>query len=441
MDKGTITLSRAELKKALVIDKLMHRQVTAKEAATVLGLSVRQVLRLKAKVREQGVEALAHGNRGRAPAHTIPHAVRQTVIQTYKEKYEGANYCHLSDLLAEHEHIPLSPSSVRRILQAAGIASVKQRRRPKPHRPRDRKPQAGMLWQTDASTHAWLEERGPAMALHGAIDDATGVVVAAVFRPTEDLIGYLTILDKGIRAYGVPLALYSDQHTIFFSPQDDLSVEQALAGETEALSQFGMALAELGVEHIRARSAQAKGRIERLWQTFQDRLLIELRIRHVGTLEEASAVLDELVAQHNKRFAVVPAESQSAYRSVPTDMPLAHILCRRATRTVTPAQTLSYRGQTYRVQASTAAAIPGRTVVQVRHTVQDDWVVYHAHTCFRLLPVVQAMRPQSQTEPPMEPKLRTPHKPAHDHPWRRYKKAASQAEGAGAGEGDAQHGR
>ena len=105
MDKGTITLSRAELKKALVIDKLMHRQVTAKEAATVLGLSVRQVLRLKAKVCEQGAEALAHGNRGRAPAHTIPNAVRQTVIQTYKEKYEGANYCHLSDLLAQYEHM------------------------------------------------------------------------------------------------------------------------------------------------------------------------------------------------------------------------------------------------------------------------------------------------------------------------------------------------
>ena len=384
---------------------------------------------------------LAHGNRGRAPVHTLPVAVRQAVIQTYKEKYEGANYCHLSDLLAEHEHILVSPSSVRRILQAAGIASVQPRRRPNPHRPRDRKPQAGMLWQTDASTHAWLEERGPTMALHGAIDDATGIVVAAVFRPTEDLIGYLTVMDKGIRAYDVPLALYSDRHTIFFSPQDDLSVEQALAGETEALSPFGMALAELDIEHIPARSAQAKGRIERLWQTFQDRLLIELRIRHVDTWQEANAVLDELVAQHNQRFAVVPAESPSAYRSVPTDMPLAHILCRRDTRTVTPAQTLSYRGQPYRVQAGTAAAMPGRTVVQVRHTVQDDLVVYHAHTCFRLLPVVQTRRSPSQTEPPMEPKLRPPHKPAHDHPWRRYHKAASPAEGAGAGEGDAHHGR
>ena len=182
MDKGTTSLSRTEWKKALVIDKVIHQQMTVVEAAQVLGLSKRQVLRLKAKVLQEGTEALAHGNRGRAPAHTFTTTTREQILHLYANTYYGANRCHFSELLAEHEGIQVSPSTIGRILTQAGIAPTRQRRRSKTHRPRDRKPQAGMLWQTDASTHDWLEGRGAKMALHGAIDDATGMVTAAVWR-------------------------------------------------------------------------------------------------------------------------------------------------------------------------------------------------------------------------------------------------------------------
>ncbi len=154
MDKEIISLSRAELKKAFVIDKLIHHQLTTAQAAQVLGLSTRQVLRLKAKVQQEGSGALTHGNRGRAPAHTIAKEVRQQIIRVYTETYQGANRCHFVELLAEHETIQVSPSTVGRLLTHAGIAPTRQRRRSNIHRPRDRKPQAGMLWQTDASTHA-----------------------------------------------------------------------------------------------------------------------------------------------------------------------------------------------------------------------------------------------------------------------------------------------
>ena len=258
------------------------------------------------------------------------------------------------------------------------------------------------------------------MALHGAIDDATGIVTAAIFRPTEDLWGYLMMMEKGIRQYGVPLALYSDQHTIFFSPQTPLSIEQEVAGETDVLTQFGAALSELGIEHIRARTPQAKGRIERLWETFQGRLLIELRIRHVCTLVDANAVLDELVAKHNHQFAVRPEDSESAYRPAPDDMPLAHRLCRRETRMVTPAQTVSYHRTVYRLEATISHSLPARTTVQVRQTMQGILVVYHEGVCYSLHPMVSAPRAnQASTPAVVKSGPKTP--PAADHPWRTYK--------------------
>ena len=203
-------------------------------------------------------------------------------------------------------------------------------------------------------------------------------------------------------------------------PQAPLSLEQELAGESEPLTQFGHALSELGIEHIAARSAQAKGRIERLWQTFQDRLLIELRIRQVCTLEEANAVLDELVAKHNQQFAVLPQDSESAYRPIPQDMPLTHVLCLRETRVVTPAQTLSYHGTIYRIEAGAKRPIPARTAVQVRKSMQDELLVYHEGICYPLHPVASAPRViQATTEKSEERKA---HKPSADHPWRNYKK-------------------
>lgn len=417
MTRETISLSRAELKKALVMDKLIAGALTTAEAAQALGFSKRQVLRLKTRASESGPEALIHGNRGRQPAHTVPGSDRERIVHLYKETYAGTNYCHLAQLLAQREGIQVSPSTVSRILKQAGIAPARQRRRPKAHRPRKRKPQAGWLWQTDASTHAWLEERGPRLALHAFIDDATGTVVGAAFRSTEDLQGYLVALDKAIRRYGIPLALYSDRHTIFLSPKEPLSVEQELAGETPSLSQFGHVLADLHIEHIAAQTPQAKGRIERLWGTLQDRLVIELRLRHVCTLEQANAVLDELLEQHNGRFAVPAADSEPAHRPIPASPALQYLIAWRETRMVSAAQTVSVGGQAYRLDAPGRPAIPARTSVQVRRTLQGQQVVLYNEHVFTLTPVDPVIRPKSQTAE--APKVRKPHKPAANHYWRR----------------------
>jgi hypothetical protein len=260
------------------------------------------VLRLKKRYLTEGPQGFAHKNRGRKPVHALSDTIRKQVADLYQNTYFKSNNTHYSELLEERESIKLSPSSVRRILLDRGRKQNNQRRRKKAHQPRDRKPQAGMLWQIDASSHAWLEDRGPALTLLGAIDDATGLVVGAVFRPTETQEGYFTVMRQAIEAYGIPLALYSDRHTIFRSPNEKLTLEQELAGETMPLSQFGKAMAELQITHIKAQTPEAKGRIERLWGTFQDRLILELLLLGVLTLDEANRVLSERIAKHNAKF-------------------------------------------------------------------------------------------------------------------------------------------
>jgi hypothetical protein len=304
-------------------------------------------------------------------------SLKQHVQHLYQSRYFGSNSTHFTELLAEHENIRLSVSSVRRILIQGGLRPARVRRRTKIHRPRPRKPQAGMLWQIDASPYAWLEDRGPQLTLHGIIDDATGEVIAAVFRPTETLEGYVTVMTEGLRRKGVPLALYSDGHSIFCPPKGKRTIEQELAGEPQSLSTFGRAIADLGITHIEALSPQAKGRIERLWQTFQDRLVIELRLRNVCTMEEANRVLPELIEKHNRRFAVAPQEAESAYRPLP-ETPLKHIFTRREYRRISSGQMFSWGGKCY--MPKPGSGVPRwetKAVVEVRIGMEGQVWLWH----------------------------------------------------------------
>jgi SPP1 family predicted phage head-tail adaptor len=309
-----------------------------------------------------------------------------------------------------------SPSSVRRLLLGAGIKRAKQRRRPKVHRPRLRKEQAGMLWQTDATPYDWLEGRGSIMALVAAIDDATGIVVGAIFRPHEDMAGYFEVMRQGIQHNGLPLALYSDRHTIFRSVNEDLTVEQELSGELPPLTNFGKAMKDLSITHIKARTPQAKGRIERLWLTFQDRLRIEMRIGCVNTLEEANALLPQLLAKHNKRFAVKPVNLELAYRPMLKDIKLDHILCVREKRIVSSGETISYNGKTYTIQANTQREmIRIKTRVEVRITMKGEIFAFYKEQIFRLTEVAKAERAQPVVK---QQTSSVPRKPAADHPWK-----------------------
>jgi transposase len=417
MGQETLTLTRTELKKVVVVEKIVDGRMTNGEGAAALGLTIRQVIRLKKKyLAEGGAQALAHQNRGRKPKHALTDEVKERAAALYTAKYHGSNNCHFAELLEEHESLHLSHSSVRRILLSKGIKQAKQRRRSKAHQPRERKPQAGMLWQIDATPFAWLEDRAPAFTLHAAIDDATGTVVGAVFRPTECREGYSLVMQQGIRKYGVPLGLYSDRHTIFRSPNEKLTVEQELAGEMKPLSHFGKAMAELHIEHIKAITPQAKGRVERLWLTFQDRLVIELRLLGINTLEEANAALPGLLQKHNRKFAVQSKMAESAYIKLDPSIDLHYVFTIREYRHLGPGNTISYNGIIYTLARPTQFRLDTKMTVEVRETLAGKVLLWHQGQPLAL----------KETEKPERKKIETkkassaqPRQPAASHPWRK----------------------
>jgi transposase len=326
----TLTMSRKEAPRIGLLKALVARRVTGREVAAALAVSVRHVWRLKRRFEAAGAAGLLHRSRGRPSPRRLGTRLRQRVATLLTTTYRDFNDCHATEKLQEVEGLALSRPTVRRLRQALG-RPAKHRRRPRQYRAR-REPRTrmGALVQLDASPFAWLEARGPAMNLHGAIDDATGTVLALHFRPTEDLHGYTTLLRALATDYGLPLALYGDRLNVFLRNDRHWTLAEQLRG-TQDPTHFGRMLQSLGIGFIPAGSPQAKGRIERLWQTLQDRLVSELRLRGITTLEAANAVLPAFRADHNRRFARPPARPRPTWRSAPRDLPLL-LGCRYARR-------------------------------------------------------------------------------------------------------------
>ena len=249
--------------------------------------------------RERGAAALAHGHRGRRPANATPDSVVADVVHMASTTYAGANHTHLGELLAEREGIVVGRTTLRRILVNAGLSSPRRRRPPKQRVRRQRMPREGMLIQLDGSYHRWLGDDGPQLTILFAVDDATGCVVNALFCEQEDTNSYFRLMQGLLRRRGVPLALYTDRHPVFKHKS-----EYHPAGTS---TQFGRAMAELGVQVIFVLSPQAKGRVERTAGTFQDRLITELRLAGATTVEQARAMLQQLLPRFNRRFGV-PAQ-------------------------------------------------------------------------------------------------------------------------------------
>jgi transposase len=397
--------------------------MTNEEAASVLGVTLRQLRRLKSKYAQEGAAGLVHGNRGHKPPHALPKGIKTEVLRLYSEKYYDSNFCHLAELMSKNEGIKLSPASVGRILKNAGYeAKHKRRERTKKHLPRDRRTQAGMLWQIDATPYEWLGAETGKFALHAAIDDATGIVVGASFTRHECALGYSGTLQEGIRRYGIPLALYSDRHTIFRSPKEKLTIEQELDGERIPLSNLGKALAELGIRHIKASTPQAKGRVERLWETLQDRLPVELRLLGIKNIEEANKVLPELVARHNEKYSVSPAEEEASYMPLERGVKLDYVFATRTTRKVGGGEAISYKNETYVPAEGAQCNFNAKTVVEVRETFSGEVFIWHNDKAIALRKITRPEKSSQKEEKPEtsgEPKTR--YKPSADHPWKSYR--------------------
>jgi hypothetical protein len=425
-----ITMNGKEQRRAMVLTAVIEGRLTAGEAAELMRLSGRQERRLRRAFLCDGPAALAHGNRGRQPVHSLDPGVRSRVIALAEGIYAGCNDQHLAELLAERQGIVLSRSSVRRILRASGRRSPQRRRAPRHRSRRERMPQAGMLLQVDGSRHQWLGPDGPWLTLVGAIDDATGDVPYAIFREQEDAQGYILLLREVVRRRGVPLALYSDRHKIFQAgTKEPLTLEEQLAGKPLP-TQVRRVLDELDVTWIGARSPQAKGRVERLWRTLQDRLYQELRLANIATLKEANAALPTLLARHNARFRQPPAEPGSAYRRFPTGKHPADVFCFRYWRTVSKDNVVSLGGRIIPVPPGPRRRSYARARVEVReHLDGSASVHYQGARIARQRPQSGDLRTKRRGtigEKPApvrnitpKPAPVGPRKPPAHHPWRR----------------------
>jgi transposase len=326
----TVTMTRKEARRPGVVQLAVAGQITVGAGAYALDMTPRQFRRLTARYRAEGVRGLVHRLRGRPSPRALESELRDRVRELIRTTYREFNDCHCTEKLREVEGLAVGRETVRRLRRALGLPP-KRRRRPPQHRTRrPRHPAMGHLVLIDGSPFDWLGTGTPLLLL-GAVDDATSTVLALHLRPAEDLHGYLTLLQQLAARHGLPVTLYGDRLGVFVRNDAHWSLEEELQGRQHP-TQFGQVLRDLGIGYIAAHSPQAKGRVERLWATLQDRLVAELHLHGIHTVDAAEAYLPTYLADHNRRFAHAPAEPVAAWRRPPRD--LADRLSCRYTRMV-----------------------------------------------------------------------------------------------------------
>lgn len=346
------------------------------EAARLLGLSARQVRRLRRAVATRGKGAVVHGNRGRAPALRLAEEVRRRIVELRSTTYQGFNDQHFTEKLGEVEGLTVSRPTVRRVLRAAGIAPPRRRRAPTHRRRRERKPQPGLMVLWDGSRHEWLEGRGPMLCLMGAVDDATGELLpGAHFVEQECAAGYLRVLRAIAAEHGLPWSVYMDRHGSLKRNDAHWTLEEELRGMQDP-TQVGAALQALDIEVIYALSPQAKGRVERLWGTLQDRLVSELRLVGARTVVEANAVLEPFRLDYNRRFAVPPADTAPAWRPVRPGTDLDRVCSFAYAATVLNDNTVRLGGLVIDIPPGPRKRSYARARIEVRQLLDGSWRVY-----------------------------------------------------------------
>ena len=399
-----------------------ERRLRQAAAARRLGLSVRQVKRLVRALRRQGPQGLVSRRRGRPSNRRIPAAVRARYLALVKRHYRDFGPTLAAEYLAERHGFPYSVETLRAWMGAAGLWTPKRARHTRPHPPRLRRPAIGELVQIDGSPHAWLEDRGPRATLIAFIDDATSRVLAARFVVVESSRAYLAVLKAYVQTHGCPVAVYSDRHSIFtkHDPEDP------------APTQVERALEALGIEPIRANSPQAKGRIERVFQTFQDRLVKALRLAAIDSLEGANTFLCTYLPVHNARFGVAPAADADAHRPYAgTDVALARICALQHARRLSKNLVATFRGQRYIVTTPAAEpryALRGRHITVCEHLDGTIELLHGAEALPYRVFDARADGPAARladdktlndrVDAALE-RRRAPWKPAAEHPWRR----------------------
>jgi len=404
-----IRMSVQELRRLRVVQKVLDRAITQKQAALLLHRSERQVRRLVKVVREHGEGGIVHRGRGRPSNRRYPAAVKERVLRRYREEYPDFGPTLAAEKLLERDGLAVSRETLRQWLLGAGL--WERRRKKRQHRQwRVRKACCGELVQMDGSHHAWLEDRGPELVLMGYIDDATNRVYGR-FYDYEGTMPAMDSFKRYVRRYGLPMSVYLDKHTTYKSPRK-LTVEEELSGVCEPLSQFERALSELGVEVLHAHSPQAKGRIERLFGTLQDRLVKEMRLRGIKTRDEANAFLKEYLPAYNRRFEVRPTNPTDVHVRPEPYFNLDRYLCLKTDRTIRNDHTVAHNRKLYQL---TERAMSRKVIVEER--IDGSLHISGGGVSLKYREITERPQRTMSPEPPRTPKKTT--SPASDHPWRR----------------------
>ena len=338
-----ISLSRKELDRLSVIERVDRGELSQVEAASLMKRSTRQIRRWLTRYRDQGEQGMVSRRRGKPSNNRLSIMLREEIATIIARQYEDFGPTFANEMLAERHNIHVSAETVRQLMIERGLWRAKTRRAPNAHPMRERRSKRGELIQIDGSPHAWFEDRGPKCTLIVFIDDASSELMGLQFWPQETTQAYMSTLKQYLHDHGRPVSVYSDRHSIFRAPEDT---------EEPKLTQFGRVLETLDIESIQANSPQAKGRVERMNQTLQDRLVKEMRLKGISTPEEGNAFMPAFVQRFNKRFAKPALIAVDAHREVmhsSTELDL--IMSFQSKRKITKNLEVRYHNQVYQVNA------------------------------------------------------------------------------------------
>lgn len=407
--KDIISMTQGELKRLHIVRKALDKSITQAEAADIIGRCLRQVRRIVKRVKREGDSGVIHKSRGKPSNRALPGRIKDRALKLYREKYPDFGPTLASEKLFERDKIKLDDETLRLWLIEENIP-YKQRKK-RPHRQwRQRKDHFGEMLQIDGSEHDWFEGRGPECVFMGYIDDATGNP-SGRFYPYEGTLPAMDSFKGYVEEYGIPASIYLDKHSTYKSTKKQ-SIEDQLNNQ-EHLSQFARAMGELGVNIIYADSPQAKGRIERLFETFQDRVIKEMRLQGISSIAEGNRFLKRYLPVYARRFGVKPAKEGDLHRPLPKDIELNKILCKKTECALRNDFTVAYDKKLYQVEDNIRAK---KVIVEER--TDGSMLIRHKGAILKFKEI--AARPEKIAQP--KPYLpRQVYIPPADHPWRRFR--------------------
>jgi transposase len=410
-----ITMSTKELTRLEVMQRLKEKRLTQKEAANLLGVSTRQVKRLWRRYKQGAAQGLLSQRRGKESNHRLDEEVTRRALDLIQAKYKGFGPTLAHEKLSEVHQIRISRESVRKLMIEEGLWKPRRAKKPPVHQLRERRACCGELVQIDGSEHAWFEDRGPKCTLLVYIDDASGKLLELWFVESESFFAYCEASRHYFERCGKPVAFYSDKHGVFH-----VNMPQTL-GSGSGITQFGRAMQELGIRIICANSPQAKGRVERVNQTLQDRLVKELRLRDISTIQAGNTYLPEFCEDFNQRFAVLPRSNQDAHRPLLKTENLDLTLSRQKTGLLSKNLTVQFQKVIYQIQSDRPDYALRHAQVTICENAKGEVTILYKnkplpYTTFKKLPR------QSEVVETKEVNraIQTPKPPASDHPWRQY---------------------